>query len=238
MSRRPVALAVALAVLLALPALPAAASAGPLDAYLPKSGVIEGHVVTLGVAPEDQAIDKQFRAAVANNMTWFKRAVTGNKAGQPLPYDTRMGITQAQYERLQHMKADVQTGAAIRIDVSRAGDGTVSFASKDPAATGLDKVTFQASETAAATPFGKLDIFNQIHQDNADAPLGKWTGAEWARVAPSHDDAGASAQDANTPSAKIAFGKREPSGEGVMYYQVAPYGDHAEQSLVVFYKLD
>ena len=81
----------------------------------------------------------------------------------------------------------------------------------------------------AETPFGKLDVVNTIHQADARAPIGQWTGVEWAHVAP---------QDAVTPSAKIAFGKREPSGEGVMYYQVAAYGDRKEQSLVVFYKLD
>ena len=46
---------------------------GPLDAYLPKSGTIQGHVMRLAVAPEDQAIDRQFRNAVANNMDWFKK---------------------------------------------------------------------------------------------------------------------------------------------------------------------
>ena len=228
MSPRPAALAAALVGLLALSGTSAAA-AGPLDAYLPKSGVIEGHVVTLGIAPEDAAIDKQFRAAVANDMEWFKRAVTGNKPGQPLPYDRHMGITEAQYERLQHMKAEVHPGAAISVTVARAADGALSFSSTDPAAAGLDKVTFPANEAAATTPYGKLDIFNAIHQDDPNTPLGAWTGAEWARVVPPHGD---------SPSAKIAFGKRAPSGEGVMYYQVAPYADHKEQSLVVFYKLD
>lgn len=225
----------AFASLVALLALPAAARAdGPLDAYLPKSGTIEGHVMTLSVAPEDQAIDRQFRAAVANNMDWFKKAVTGNRAGQPLPYDRRMGITEAQYQQLQHMKADFHAGAPITIKVEHT-DGKVSFASSDPAAAGLTKVTFPASETVAETPYGKLDIFNRIHQDDARSPLGAWTGAEWAHVAPSQD---ASPDHSDKPSAKIAFGKREPSGQGVMYYQVAPYAGHAEQSLVVFYKLD
>ena len=202
---------------------------GPLDAYLPKTGLIEGHIVKLDVAPEDQAIDRQFRNAVANNMEFFKKAVTGNKAGEPLPYNTRMGITKAQYEQLQHMKADFQAVAPITIKVTRGQDGSVSFASADPAAAGLDKVTFPATETAADTPFGKLDIFNQIHQGEARAPLGVWNGAEWARIAP---------DDGKTPSAKIAFGKRDPSGEGVIYYQVAPYAGLKEQSLVVTYKLD
>ena len=229
---RPLALA-SLAALLALPA--AARADGPLDAYLPKSGTIEGHVMTLSVAPEDQAIDRQFRTAVSNNMDWFKKAVMGNKAGQPLPYDHRMGITEAQYQQLQHMKADFHPGAAISIKVDRT-DGKVSFASSDPAAAALTKVTFPASETAAETPYGKLDIFNRIHQDDTRAPIGVWTGAEWAHVAPTHDEAAAGTEE--SPSAKIAFGKRDPSGEGVMYYQVAPYKDQKEQSLVVFYKLD
>ena len=227
MSNLRLAFAASLAALLATSAL--ARADGPLDAYLPRSGVIEGHVMTLGVAPEDQAIDRQFRTAVANNMDWFRKAVTGTTAGQALPWDPRMGITKAQYAQLQHMKADFQPGAAVTIKVLRGKDGTVSFSSADPAAAGLDRVRFPSDETAADTPYGKLEIFNRIHQDDARAPLGTWTGAEWAHVAP---------EAAATPSAKIAFGKREPSGEGVMYYQVAPYGDHKEQSLVVFYKLD
>ena len=81
----------------------------------------------------------------------------------------------------------------------------------------------------ADTPIGKLAIFNKIHQTDSNAPIGVWTGAEWAKV---------EENGADLPSAKIAFGKREPSGEGVMYYQVAAYKDHDEQSLVVFYKLD
>lgn len=221
----------AVAILIAIPAtaLPGLArAAGPLDAYLPRSGVIEGHVMSLGVAPEDQAIDRQFRSAVRNNMDWFKKYVTGNKAGNPLPYDRRMGITQAQYEKLQHMKADFHPGAPIAVKVAKTADG-IAFAAKDPAAAALDKVTFRPDEKAASTPYGKLSIFSTIHQTDANAPIGVWSGAEWARVAPT---------GADDPAAKIAFGKRESSGEGVMYYQVAPYKDHAEQSLVVFYKLD
>ena len=217
----------ALGASLAMPAL--ARADGPLDAYLPRSNVIEGRVVTLEVAPEDQAIDRQFRNAVANNMDWFRRAITGNTSGQPLPWNPRMGITKAQYAELQRMKADFHPGAAVTIKVLRGKDGTVSFSSAEPAAAGLDKVTFPSAETAAETPYGKLDIFNRIRQDDPRAPLGTWTGAEWAHVAP---------ENAATPSAKIAFGRREPSGEGVMYYQVAPDGDHKEQSLVIFYKLN
>lgn len=223
-------LAAAIVVTLAAAALPFTAWAeGPLDAYLPKNGTIEGHVMRLGVAPEDQAIDRQFRLAVQNNMDWFKKYVTGNKAGQPLPYDPHMGVTKAQYEKLQHMKADFQPGEAIAITVAKGADGTVTFASKNPAAAPLDKVAFPPGETVADTPYGKLAIFNLIHQKDEDAPIGVWNGAEWAQVATT---------SAEEPSAKIAFGKREPSGEGVMYYQIAPYKDHAEQSLVVFYKLD
>jgi hypothetical protein len=206
----------------------AARADGALDPYLPASGKIIGHVMTLSVAPEDQAIDRQFRVAVQNNMDWFKKYVTGQKAGGPLPYDRRMGITEAQYQRLLHMKADFLPADPIEIDVTKTADGSIAFASTSPKAAELAKVVFKPGEKVAATPFGPLAIFNPIHQSDARAPIGVWTGAEWARVAPEGSD---------TPSAKIAFGKREPSGEGVMYYQIAPYAGHEEQSLVVFYQL-
>ncbi len=204
-------------------------AAGPLDAFLPKDGVLKGHIVEPTVAKQDQAISKQFQLAVQNNMDWFKHYVTSNKAGEPLPYNAKMGVTQAQYEQLLHMKADLVEKAPIEITVRRGADGSVAFASTDPGAEALRGTTFPADEKVPETPFGKLTVFNEIHQTDANAPFGVWNGVEWARVAEDGSD---------QPSVKVAFGKRDPSGEGVFYYQVAPTKTKPEQSLVVVYKLD
>lgn len=207
---------------------PAVAFAGPLDPYLPKSGTISGHVVTFSVAPEDEAISRQFRHAVQDNMEWFKKAVTTNQPGKPLPYDRRMGVTQAQYEQLQHMKSAAHPGEAVKIEVKRAADGGVTLVPQDEAGAALKDIGFPPDEKEAKTPAGTLSIFNEIHQKDAAAPIGAWNGVEWAEVATT---------DAK-PNAKIAFGKREADGSGVMYYQVSPYTGHQEQSIVVFYPLD
>ena len=206
-----------------------AVPSGPLDPYLPKDGVIKGHVVTLRVAPEDQAISKQFQLAVQNNMDWFKHYVTANQAGVPLPYNPKMGVTEAQYQRLMHLKAEIQKQAPIDIIVRRGADGSLAFTSTDSAAASLQGTTFPPDEKIAETPYGKLTIFTPIHQKDANAPFGIWNGAEWTRVAE-----GGSEQ----PSVKIAFGKMEPSGEGLFYYQVAATMDKPEQSLIVVYPLD
>ena len=206
----------------------AAQAADPLDAYLPKSGSITGHVTTFTVAAEDQAISRQYRHAVQDNMDWFKKAVTSNRPGQPLPYDRHMGVTQAQYEKLLHMKSDAKAGEAVKVEVKRAADGTVNLIPQSEAAAVLKDISFPPDEKSAVTPAGTLSIFNEIHQKDAAAPIGVWNGVEWAEVADT---------DAK-PSAKIAFGKREADGSGVMYYQVSPYGDHKEQSIVIFYDLD
>ena len=205
------------------------ARAGALDPYLPKSGTITGHVVTFDVAPEDQAISRQFRQAVQDNMDFFKRAVTSNKPGQPLPYNAHMGITQAQYERLLHLKPALRQGAPVTVAVVKRAEGVIGFKPGDDAGQPLGAVTFAPDEAAALTPYGKFAIFNEVHQKDADNPLGVWDGAEWAQVMPA---------DADQPSAKIGFGKHEADGQGILYFQVAPYKDHKEQSLVVFYKLD
>lgn len=207
----------------------AAMAAGPLDPYLPKSGTIKGHVVELEVAKEDQAISKQFQLAVQNNMDWFKHYVTNNKAGEPLPYNSKMGVTEAQYTQLLHMKPAIKEKAPIEITVRRGSDGSIAFASSDPAASSLQGTTFPPDEKVVETPFGKLAIYNAIHQKDENAPFGVWNGAEWAKVG----DAGS-----DQPSVKVAFGKRDPSGEGLFYYQVAPTKEKPEQSLVVTYPLD
>ena len=212
------------------PALSQTAQAdGALDAYLPKSGTISGHVVTFAIAPEDQAISLRFRQAVQGNMDFFKHAVTSNTPGAPLPYDKHMGITEAQYEHLLHLKPEPKQGAAVTVAVKRNADGTIAFQPQDPASQPLKDVTFPPGEKAAVTPYGTLAIFNEIHQKDANAPLGVWDGAEWAQVQPA---------GADQPSAKIGFGKEQADGQGILYYQVAPFKDHGEQSLVVFYKLD
>ena len=205
-----------------------ARAAGPLDPYLPKSGTIVGHVVTFAMSPEDQAISMQFRQAVQKNMDFFKKSMTSNTPGQPLPYDKHMGISEVQYDRLLHMTPQVKEGADVTIAVQKGADGAIAFKPQDPQSQPLKDVTFPPDEALASTPFGKLSILNQMHQKDT-APWGAWNGVEWAQVMP---------PEADQPSAKIAFGKRESDGEGVMYYQVAPYQDHEQQSLVVMYKLD
>lgn len=206
----------------------AAHAAGPLDAYLPKSRTITGHLMTFSIAPEDQAISRQFRHAVQDNMDWFKKAVTSNKPGQPLPYDRHMGVTEAQYQQLLHMRSEAKAGETVKVEVKLAADGSVGLVPEDEAAAALKDVHFSPDEKSAVTPVGTLSIFNAIHQKDAAAPIGMWDGVEWAEVADT---------DAK-PSAKIAFGKRVADGSGVMYYQVSPYGEHKAQSIVVFYALD
>ncbi len=219
----------ALSFMLTLAVQMSARADGPLDAYLPKSGTITGHVVTFAVAPEDRAISQRFQLAVQQNMDWFKKAVTSSAPGKPLPYDKRMAISEAEYDRLLRMVPELKQGAAVTVAVEKGADGSVGFKPQDPDSQALKDVTFPPLEKAAATPFGKLAIFNEIHQKEGASPWGPWNGAEWAQVMPS---------DADQPSAKIAFGKRDADGQGIMYYQVAPYKDHEQQSLVMLYKLD
>ena len=133
-------------------ALAPARADGALDAYLPKGGTIEGHVMKLGVAPEDQALNMRFRAAVRNNMDWFKKYVTSNKPDAPMPYDPHMNITKAQYDRLQHMHAEFQPGEAITIKVSRRADGSMGFQSDNAAAAGLGNVTFGRARRRPGRP--------------------------------------------------------------------------------------
>lgn len=224
MSRRLFATALVAA---ALGAATAARADGPLDPYLPKSGTIEGHLMTFTLPPDDQAIARQFRVAVQNNMDWFKKAMTSNPPGQPLPYDRHMGITEAQYKQLLSMKTESHAGDIVKIAVKHAADGGVSFAPEGTGAAALKDVTFPPGEKTAVTPTGTLEVLSPIHQKDAAAPIGVWNGMEWAHVSDSDAE----------PSAKIAFGKRDEDGMGVMSYQVAPYGDHKATSVVVFYPL-
>ena len=77
-----------------------AASAQLLDAYLPKSGVIAGQAMELGATPEVVRISAKLQAAIQKNQAWFTSYAAKVKEGDPLPYDRRLGVTRAEYDRM------------------------------------------------------------------------------------------------------------------------------------------
>ena len=200
-----------------------AASAQLLDAYLPKSGVIAGQAMELGATPEVVRISAKLQAAIQKNQAWFTSYAAKVKEGDPLPYDRRLGVTRAEYDRMMNAKMVLTPKAAVSIKVKTDAQGNLEFASEGIAAA-LNGVRVPAGQKYAETPYGRLATFSEVFQDDDDSPAGRWRGVQWKK-----DDA---------PVAKLAIGRREKTGDGILYYDVGATAKGPEQTLIVIYRLD
>ncbi len=74
-----------------------APSSDPNVALVPK-GAVPVDTMQVPVSPQMQALADKFQAAIAKDQAWWVDYVAKTPAGEPLPYDKRMGLTEAEYK--------------------------------------------------------------------------------------------------------------------------------------------
>ncbi len=77
-----------------------AVAAGDVVALLPK-GATTADVMTLAPSARFQELTIRFREAVSRDPGWFNAFAAKAPAGQPLPYDEKLGISEQEYGELQ-----------------------------------------------------------------------------------------------------------------------------------------
>jgi len=199
------------------------AHAEVLDRYLPKSGVMQGQVMEIAALPEDERIAEKFKQAVEKDATWFQSYAAKVKNGEPLPYHARLGITKAEYDRFLHAKMKLSDRGTVSIKFKTDAQGNLEF-SADGKASALNGVRLPQGQKYVETSDGKLTAFTEISQDDAESPTGRWAGVQWKK------------QDAGS-AVTLAIGRRQPTGDGILYYNVAK-ANFAQQTLIVIYRMD
>jgi hypothetical protein len=195
-----------------------------LDPYLPKSGVIVGHVMEIAALPEDERIAAKFKQAIEKDAAWFQSYVAKVKNGEPLPYHPRLGITKAEYDRLLHAKSGLSDRGAVSIKVKTDAQGNLGF-SADDKASALNEVRLPRGQQYVETPFGNLTTLTDVSQVDAESPTGRWKGVQWKK------------QDAAGLAVTLAIGRRVPTGDGILYLNVAK-ANLEQQTLIVIYRMD
>lgn len=202
----------------------APAHAEILDPYLPKSGVLVGHIMEITPSPEDERIAAKFKQAIEKDTSWFQSYVAKVKNGEPLPYHPRLGITKTEYDRLLHAKPELSDRGAVSIKIKTDAQGNLGF-SADDKANPLNEVRLPLGQKYVETPFGKLTTLTDVSQDDAESPTGRWSGVQWKN------------QVSAGPAITFAIGRRKPTGDGILYLNVAK-ANLEQQTLIVIYRMD
>lgn len=201
------------------------ARAEALTPYLPKSGILQGQVMEL-VTPADIAlIAKKLEDAARRDPVWFTEQVKKTPQGAPMAYDPRMGVTKEEYVRFGQAKhlMTMRPSGSVTVKIATDAKGKKQFAA-DGRAKALNGISLPPDQAYVETPFGQLSTVSRISQKDPKSPLGRWSGVQWKK------------SEIGAPVVALAVGRREDTGEGVIYYKVTGVADAAE--LIILYKMD
>ena len=187
------------------------------DAADPRSYIHEGRFmadVMAPVAPPRMAeLAARLQQAAKADPEWFREQVKLSRPGEPLPYDARMGLTQAEYADFIAMSGQMTMEKQGEGEISIIAMGndvfTVDGGSKMPDLKGVE-IDFARKEVR--TPYGVAKEQAPVNA-SAGSALGAWTGVEWkmARLNP---------KTRTGATVKFALGRLQPSGRSVIYYNV------------------
>lgn len=190
-----------------------------VETLLPSDGITVD-VMQLVHPPRMEELTKKLAAAIAKNPEWWASHVKKAKPGEPVEYDVRLGVTQAEFtEYLALTKKGVyKKVAAAKVEVKRDGDRVVlSFGDQLP---NLKTLELDLKADVVTTPFGVASNKTQIVASDGQTATGPWDGVQW-KVAKVEE------KPARSTSMQIALGKLKESGRGILYYNLSQVSDQS-----------
>jgi hypothetical protein len=177
---------------------------------LPK-GTATVEVLELWAPPRLNELRLQLQRAAQADPAWWREHVRRAQPGQPLPYDRRLGVTEAEYQELLRLSDSVQMRPVrtetIAIEPIAAG-WRFGAATTVSALRGLEIDTLK---NEVRSEFGVLPAGPPITPGPAQRATGSWGGPRWELEA----------VDSLTQSAtraSFAAGKLQASGHTVIYF--------------------
>ncbi|MGZ3670765.1 MAG: hypothetical protein ACXWP1_03065 [Bdellovibrionota bacterium] len=159
--------------------LPRGAEARYSFSDLLKEGKYNAEEMTLGLAPELNPLFTKYSAALKNPAV-MRDIMPKLKPGQPMPYDSRFGITEAEYARLldgiKAMKV-IPTGQKVELVIESSGD-SITVRTE---ACSLLKKGGKFDKTSGLLSLSGYDILKPSYFENhgPDSPLAPFDGNEW-----------------------------------------------------------
>ncbi|WP_298625111.1 hypothetical protein [uncultured Legionella sp.] len=204
-------------------------------AYFPTNKVITAKVMEMQASREIALISEKIKKGIAEHQEWFKRYVSELEAGKPMPYHVNLGVTQAEYDYFLNFK-DVKLNevSTITLEFKPGKDNDIHI--KTTPKSPVDGII--VSKNSVTTPWGITTKVTTINNTNKKSLTGAWTGIQWSLsdLAPQKQ-----LNEIKGKEAKLAVGKLELSGEGILYYDVKnidmPKNEKTVFSYILYYPL-
>lgn len=183
----------------------------PLREVIPK-GPVQVDVMQLGLPRRALDLAQRLEANVAQHPKWWSEHVQNAPEGEAIPYDPRMGITEAEYAEfleLASIGSLVKVGEAT-LDFQWLGSRRVRLGAQGELAA-LNGIEIDVVLQRAKTPLGALPERVEIHNTSESGPTGPWRGVQWSGEIVAQDlSFGASIQ--------LAIGRLSRDDRAILYY--------------------
>jgi hypothetical protein len=184
-----------LAMLLAVAGPAAAARRGATAAEAPSPSVVqlppEAELLEPGSHPvwimdlrppaEAETLMRQWLGALRADPDWYASySKAHSRPGEPLPYHPKMGMSQAQYQRMLVLAKQTRLTRIERAVLTVTREGATRVALHGGAALpDLTGITVDFAADRVTTPFGRLEGSQPIAVTDPDSATGPWSGRTW-----------------------------------------------------------
>ena len=140
---------------------------------------VKGQIGVVVPPPEIDKYVAKVESAARKDPKWFREFSGSAKPGAPLPYDERLGLTEAEYKDYLVLwdKRTFKSTEDVILLLRQSAGGTWSLTSTGGASV-LDTLRYIAKDDQFRSPNGPLKRIDEIKAD-ASSILGEWTGMEW-----------------------------------------------------------
>lgn len=192
---------------------------GPREVIL--NGRIAVAVMEMMAPPRAAELFARLQEAVRQDPEWWFAHVKTAKPGESLPYDSRLGLSTAEYDEFlalsKHLTMQKKSDATLTIT---AQESDVFVLNGGDDLSDLTGITIDLNSDLVHTPFGIASERSEIDATD-ESPLGAWSGVQWKLEEPDPNGITGTV-------VKLAVGRLKRSGRGVIYYDVKAIGPDAK----------
>lgn len=181
--------------------------------FAPPGGKTKAQVMVLATPKDVVEISQKIEQAQKDNPEFFEAQAAAAKPGEALPYDSRLGITEAEYARLlegaQTTELQMAGEADLEFSVNSLGLAQISGLPANPP---NDVLKYDLEQEVMYTPFGDLVTLARVAQDDENSATGPWQGFQWSMYEESEQD---------LTVVRFAIGQLKNEPKNLIYYDVS-----------------
>jgi hypothetical protein len=182
----------------------------------PRDVMVEGRltvdVMEIASPPRASELAQRLQQAAREDPDWWREHVKKAEPGEPLPYDSRLGLSEAEYKEFLALSNKMTTQKKAEATLIITEDNDVYVLDGGQALADFTGIEIDLDNDLVRTPFGVLTKRTEIEASEGSA-LGAWAGTQWRLEDPDSNGIVGTV-------AKLAVGKLKQSGRCVIYYDV------------------